>query len=304
MSEPGELSVEAPEGPLLSAALQARLRALEVQIRRPLPSNMRGDRRAPQKKGISLEFADFRSYVPGDDVRHLDWSSYARQDQLIVKLYHDEEDVQLHLVLDDSHSMHFGKPLKARFARQVAAALAWIGLAHSQRVSLTVLGSKLSVSPLRGGAANMTRILEHLMQPPATGSAPLHESCKEFFTRQRPRGAVVLISDLLDPEGVEATLRSLQTRSTELTVIQILAPEEIDPELEGDLRFLDSENGSKVEVHLTPVLLQAYRQRVKKFIGHCGEAARKHGAAFAFSSSGDEVSEFLLRSLVQQGVLR
>jgi len=126
----------------LDPHLQERVSALEVALRRSLASDLRGDRRAPKRKGISVEFADFRGYVPGDDVRHLDWATYARLDQLIVKLYHDEEDVQLHLLVDDSRSMYFGDPQKARYAREVAAAFAWIALFRQWRVSLTLLGGR------------------------------------------------------------------------------------------------------------------------------------------------------------------
>ncbi len=295
---------EEREERLLSPEFQARLAALEFTLRKALPSNLRGDRRSPHKKGISLEFADFRNYVPGDDVRHLDWSAWARLDQLIVKLYHDEEDLQLHLLVDDSRSMRFGSPTKARFARQVAAALAWIGLRHSQRVSLTLLGDAPDGLPLRRGGAALPALLERLQEPPGSGATPLVEGLQAFMAAARPRGAVVLISDLLDRAGPSAILSALQRPITEVTVIQVLAKAEVDPDLEGDLRLIDVETGLKVELNLSPAILDAYRARVRSFIALFAETARRRDAAFLQTTSDVRVEDFLLRSLVQEHVLR
>ena len=140
-----------PYTELLDPAFRARLERLQIAVRRALPSSLRGDRRSPTRKGLSLEFADFRPYAPGDDVRHLDWSAWARLDQLILKLFHDEEDLQLHLLIDDSASMEMGPPEKALAARRVAAALAWIGLRDGSRVSCTLIGDRLErMNAVRG----------------------------------------------------------------------------------------------------------------------------------------------------------
>ncbi len=289
---------------LLSPEFAARLERLEVRLSRALPSNRRGDRRSPARKGISLEFADFRGYVEGDDVRHLDWAGYARLDQLIVKLYHDEEDVQIHLVVDASRSMDYGVPAKARRAREIAAALAWIGLAHDQRVSLTMIGDELIAVPLVRGRGAFARIAGPLATFATNGTRGLADGARELARRFRPRGFVVLISDLLDAEGPEAVLRALEGSFRTVLLLQVLAREETDPTLEGDLRLIDSETNARVEIHADAALLDAYRRRVRSFIALCSETARRRGAGFATHSTGATLEEFVVRTLVGEGVLR
>jgi len=286
---------------LLTPEFQGRLTGLELALRRALPSTLRGDRRSPTRKGISLEFADYRAYVPGDDVRHLDWATYGRLDQLIVKLYHDEEDVQLHLLIDDSRSMSGEKLF---LARQIAAGLAWIGLANANRVSLVHLADDPDVAPLTRGTASFGRLLDRLAQPSGAGTEPLHRSCQAFARRSRPRGVVILVSDLMDPAGVAASLRELQTPTAELDVIHVLDAEELEPSLEGDLRLIDSETGQKVEVSLAPSVLEAYRRTARAFVADCAETCRRRGAAYAQTSTKEPFESFLLRILVQQGILR
>ncbi|MCB9933789.1 MAG: DUF58 domain-containing protein [Planctomycetes bacterium] len=293
-----------PYAELLDPAFRARLERLQIAVRRALPSSLRGDRRSPTRKGLSLEFADFRPYAPGDDVRHLDWSAWARLDQLILKLFHDEEDLQVHLLVDDSASMAMGPPEKALAARRVAAALAWIGLRDGSRVSCTLLGDKLErLNAVRGEPA-LARVLAFLSQPALRGKRPLHEGCTEFANFFQPHGVVVLVSDLLDPAGVAASLKSLQRRTTEAAVVQLLAPQEVNPDLEGEVRLLDMEDGPSVETTLTPARLDAYRATVRRFIAECGETCLRRGAAFASSTTDRPLEDLFLHDLQRAGVLR
>lgn len=290
---------------LLDPDLQSRLSAIHVALRRSIASDQRGDRRAPRRKGISVEFADFRGYVPGDDVRHLDWATYARLDQLIVKLYHDEEDVQLHLLIDDSRSMHFGAPPKARYAREVAAAFAWIALNRQWRVSATLLGDEEQHLPLVHGAGSIARVLAHLEKGGTeAGRRPLRDACREFMARHRPRGAILLISDLFDDAGVAASLRELCRSHTEVDVIQVLAPEEISPELEGDLRLVDVETIHHVEVHATAEVLDLYRTRARRWIAGENEACRRRGAGFCSVPTDRSLETLFLRDLVAARMVR
>lgn len=289
---------------LVAPELLARLAGLDLVLRRALPSNLRGERRSVRRRGLSVEFADHRGYVPGDDVRHLDWAALARLDQLVLKLYHDEEDLQLHLVVDDSASMAFGEPSKAFFARQVAAVFAWIGLGASHRVTVTCLGGE--PAPLVPGrdAAAFARVVEHLEKPPAGGKRPLHLGLRAFHAALRPRGLVVLVSDLFDAAGPGAVLAELQRPDTEVSVVQVFAPDELDPAYEEDLRLVDSETGERVEITAGPSLLDAYRRRAKAFVASCAETARRRGAGFAFTTTAVSLEDFVLRSLVEEGLLR
>ncbi|MCB9883311.1 MAG: DUF58 domain-containing protein [Planctomycetes bacterium] len=289
---------------LLDPAFQARLAGLELALRRALPSSLRGDRRSPLRKGISLEFADYRPYAPGDDVRHLDWASYARLDQLILKLYHDEEDVQLHVVLDDSESMRFGEPEKAQYARQVAAALVWIGLGSGNRVALTRLADQPDTVELTRGMASYARFAQALEAPSLESCGALHTWCRTFANTRRPRGVIVLLSDLLDRAGPRACLEALQRPATELTVLHLLAREELEPRLEGDLRLVDGEDEQTVDVSVTERLLDTYRRTARAFVASCAETARARDVVYARTTTDTPLEAFVLGTLTGQGVLR
>jgi uncharacterized protein (DUF58 family) len=289
---------------LLSSAFQSRLMSLELALRRALPSTSRGDRRSPLKKGVSLEFADFRNYVEGDDVRHMDWASYARLDQLVVKLYHDEEDVQLHVLVDASRSMGYGEGTKARFARELAAAFCWIGLTSQCRVTLTCLNDAPRPSPLARGGAALGPLLETLEREPNEGSRPLSETCAEAMHRLRPRGVIVLVSDLMDPLGPRATLDALQRPVTEVSIVQVLHPDELSPSFDGDLLLKDLETEQGVEVSLTPAVLAAYERTAKAFVAECADVSRRRGAAFSWTKTDANMEDFVLRTLVQEGLVR
>lgn len=289
---------------LLDPAFRARLERLQIAVRKALPSSMRGDRRSPTRKGVSLEFADFRPYAPGDDVRHLDWTALARLDQLIIKLFHDEEDLQVHLLIDDSASMNFGWPEKSLVARKVAAAMAWIGLRDGSRVSCSLLGSELKhLRPSRGEAA-IQRVLNFLSEPSSATKQPLHECCSRYSRQFQPRGVVILISDLLDSVGIAPTLKSLQRQATEVNIVQVLSPEDVNPTIEGEVRLLDSEDGPPVSTTLTPARLEAYRKVVKRFIAECGETCLKRGVAFSSIVSDSRLEDLFLHDLQKAGVLR
>jgi len=291
-------------GELLVPSFRARLERLQVAVRRALPSSMRGDRRSPTRKGISLEFADFRPYTAGDDVRHLDWSAWARLDALIVKLFHDEEDLQIHLLVDDSASMKTGSPEKALCARRIASALAWIGLRNGSRVSCTLLCERPVCLNLLRGEAAIDRVLTFLSQPSLACKRPLHRACEGYASAYPPHGVVILISDLLDPAGIGATLRSLIRRTTELAVLHLLSPQDANPDLEGEVRLLDSEDGPAIETSLTPARIEAYRATVRRFIVDCGETCLRRGVAFTSVLSDRPLEDLFLHDLQKTGVLR
>jgi uncharacterized protein (DUF58 family) len=266
---------------------------------------LRGDRRAPQRKGISLEFADFRSYVPGDDVRHLDWAGFARLDQLMVKLYHDEEDLQVHILVDESRSMDHGEPSKTQAARTLALALGWIALNRQSRVSVVRLGDERpDALPLQRGPGALERLWAHLEGAAIDGTSPPSLACRSWAQATRPRGAVLVLSDLLDPAGVQGVLRPLLGPTTEVTIIQVLAPTELDPDLEGDLRLVDVESGHRVEVSLTPAIVDNYRRRLRAFLADCAETCRRSGASWVLMSSDEPPERFVLRTLLGEGVVR
>lgn len=289
---------------IISPEFRARLEALEAALRRSLPAAHRGDRRSLVKKGISLEFSDHRAYVEGDDVRHLDWAGYARLDQLNVKVYHDEEDLEMHVLLDDTASMGFGTPRKAVFARQVAAAMVWVGLANGHRVSLGMLGDELDVVPRALGRAAAERFFERLMRPPGVGRAGIRASLERYVRERRPRGIVCLISDLFDRIGPKSLMALMDHPSREIDVVHVTAVEDLNPPADGDFRFFDSETGERLEVHLSSAVIDAFTRTTKAFLAEAHGAAKARGAAYVHVTSDAAFEDFCLTGLVRAGVLR
>ncbi|HEY2761027.1 MAG TPA: DUF58 domain-containing protein, partial [Pirellulales bacterium] len=219
--------------PLLSPELLAQLERLELVTRKIFHGRMKGERRS-KRKGQSVEFADFRSYVPGDDLRFIDWNTYARLDRLFLKMFLEEEDLHFHALIDSSRSMDFGTPTKLDYAKQLAAALGFIGLVRGDRVRIETLGqsARKATSALRG-RQSLWRLFDQLSGIEPGKAVPLGEGVKNFCLRNPGKGILVLISDLLDKSGYEAAFRYLVSQQMDVYVIQVLSVEEIDPDIQG-----------------------------------------------------------------------
>src|SRR5437016_5371070 len=223
--------------PLLDAQFLARLEQLELVSKKIFMGRMKGERRS-KRKGQSVEFADYRNYVVGDDLRHLDWNLFARLEKLFIRLFMEEEDLHFYILLDNSLSMDFGKPTKLDYARKVAAALGFIGLVNMDRVVVEVFNDRITQSlPAIRGRKSLWRLMDFLqkLQPASAAPSNLRESLKTFTMKSSGKGIVVLLSDMMDKEGYEDALRYLVARQYDIYVIQILSQEELEPEILGDL---------------------------------------------------------------------
>src|SRR4051794_28217598 len=230
---------DASTQPLLAPEFLARLEQLELVSRKIFLGRMKGERRS-KKKGQSVEFADYRNYVVGDDLRHLDWNLYARLDRLFIRLFMEEEDLHFYVLLDNSLSMDFGTPSKLHYARQVAAALGFIGLVNMDRVVIEAFNDRLTQRmPAMRGRRSLWRMLDYLAKIEPAGPSDLRQALRAFSMQCSGKGIVVLLSDLMDKGGYEEALRYLVARQLDIYVIQILSQEEIDPEIVGDLRLVD-----------------------------------------------------------------
>jgi len=193
--------------PLLSPELLGRLERLELVSRKIFRGRMKGERRSP-RRGQSVEFADFRDYVPGDDLRFVDWNTYARLERLFLKLFLEEEDLHFYALIDASESMNFGEPTKLRYAVKLAAALGFIGLVRGDRVKIETLGQPARrPSPVFRGRRSLWRMLDYLEGIGPEETPPLAVGVKNFCVRNSGKGIVVLLSDLMDKQGYQAALR-------------------------------------------------------------------------------------------------
>jgi uncharacterized protein (DUF58 family) len=293
---------------LLSPSLLARLERLEFASRRVFLGQLKGERRS-KRKGQSVEFADFRCYVPGDDLRLIDWNLYARLDQLFLKLFQEEEDLHIHALIDVSESMNFGSPTKLHVAKQIAAALGYVGLCRGDRVRVAALGVSGRNAPVLRGRTGLFRMLSYLQSLESAGSDTSHkgsltEGVKEFLVRGGSPGIVVLITDLMDKSGYEAALRMLVGRRMDVFLIHLLSPEELEPPLRGDLRLIDCEDGDSTEITLTSVALRKYRETVQTFVNVAKQFCSRRGITYVLAKSDTAIESLVTDYLQKRGVVR
>ncbi len=264
-----------------SPAFLNQLRALVLQNKRMLPGPGAGRRRSP-RAGSSVELMDYRNYVPGDDLRRLDWNVYARLDTLFIRVFRAEENLLVRIYLDVSRSMAFGDPPKFDLARKLAGALAYMGLVGHDWVETAACGGpSLQFVPTASGEVGTARIWQFLAALEPDGRGDFSRHAAEAAGRIREPGLTILISDGLFEGGLIPTLKMLRAAGHELAVIQVLDREELEPALEGDWRLTDAEDPDRrVEVTLTPVTAGDYRERIRGYMQELRDFCRKQGAAY------------------------
>ncbi|MCE9583862.1 MAG: DUF58 domain-containing protein [Planctomycetes bacterium] len=282
---------------LLSPQFIRRLERLAIRVRRAFAGRMQGERRST-KRGVSVEFADYREYIAGDDPRYIDWNAAARMDRLYLKLYVEEEDLSVHLLVDASASMDFGKPKKIDFAKRAAAALAYVGLANLDRVTIVPFAADQQerLGPERG-RASVFKLLAFLEGIVPSGTTSLAETVKSFLARNPRRGPIFVLSDLLDPAGWEKPFAQLAHAGFQPMVVHVLSPEETDPTDADDVRFVDSETGVSVDLSMNASVIKAYRARVEGFRREVEAWCRKHDMPYAFARTDADFEEFVMRTM-------
>ena len=290
--------------PLLSPDFLRRLEALELVSRKARAGRMKGDRLS-RRKGSGSEFADFRPYTHGDDLRFLDWSLYARLDRVFLRLFLEEEDLHVYLLVDVSGSMAFGSPPKRLYAQRVVAALGFIGLVNLDRVSVIGYTDKpLARSAVLRSRASLPRLLGFVGGLPAGGVGDFNRAIRSVAPTLTGRGVVVLVSDFLDKGGVAEGLRYLAARNLDVCAIQVLAPEDVEPGLTGDLKLTDIEDGDEAEVTLTPYLLNRYRSAVAAFRADLHDQWTRRGMTFLTTTTAVPFDRLVLNVLRARGLVR
>ena len=287
---------------LLTPELLRRLEQFQLLAQRRAKSSMKGERRS-RSRGQSVEFADHRNYTHGDDFRYLDWNLYGRLDRLFLKLYEEERELPVRIFLDASESMTFGEPRKFDFARQVAAAVAYVALCGFDRVSIIPFPDNRDEAAVRGalrtvrGRKSSLQLLQNLSLLSAAGPGSFNDALRRGALEARQAGLAVVLSDFLDPAGYEAGLNALIGRGFNVNAVQILAPEELAPSTYGDLRLVDSESGTLQEVTFGRFRLKAYQQTVQNFCQRLREFCQSRGIHFFSVSSATALEQLLLRQL-------
>jgi uncharacterized protein (DUF58 family) len=282
---------------LLSGEFLTQLERFALISRRVFRGRVKGERRSP-RKGSSVEFSDYRGYGAGDDIRYVDWNIYGRLDRLYIKLFLDEEDLCLHLLVDASASMDFGEPSKLAYAARLAAALGFVGLVNLERVGVAVLRERMAEgwSPARG-RNHVLPLIEFLGQIRPSGRTSLGEGLGQYALRSRESGVAVLISDLMDPGGYERGLKALLERRFDVHVIHVLAADEMNPGFGGDLRLVDAETGELTDLTLDGEALRAYRQRLREFLEGAEHFCRAKEISYHRVVTDTPVEDFVLGQL-------
>lgn len=289
---------------LLDPQFLTRLEQLELVSRKIFLGLMKGERRS-KRKGQSVEFADFRTYAKGDDLRFLDWNLYARLDRLFIRLFMEEEDLHLYVLVDNSLSMDFGTPTKLHFARQVAAALAFVGLVNLDRVVIEVFNERLTQSlPAVRGRRSLWRVLDFLNKIEPAGPSDLKEALRTFSIKSSGKGIVILLSDLMDKAGYEEALRYLVARQFDVYVIQVLSQEELEPDLLGDLKLVDIEDNDEAEVTVSGPLIRKYKENLAAFQAGLAAYCNKRGITYLPTSNQVPFDRLVLTYLRQRGLVR
>src|SRR5437764_4427370 len=290
--------------PLLDPDFLARLEQLELVSRKIFLGRMKGERRS-KKKGQSVEFADYRNYVVGDDLRFLDWNLYARLDRLFLRLFMEEEDLHFYVLIDNSLSMDFGTPTKLHYAGQVPAALAFIGLVNLDRVVIEAFNDRLTQSmPAARGRRSLWRVLDFLQKVEPAGPSDLRRALRTFSLKCSGKGIVVLLSDFMDKGGYEDALRYLVARQLDIYAIHILSHEEIEPELVGDLKLVDVEDDDVAEITVSAPLLKRYKQNLAAYRAALNEFCVRRGVAYVFTSNQVPFDRLVLNYLRRRGLVK
>src|ERR1700736_1774064 len=295
---------ETASQPLLDADFLARLEQLELVSKKIFLGRMKGERRS-KRKGQSVEFADYRNYVVGDDLRHLDWNLYARLDKLFLRLFMEEEDLHFYVLIDNSLSMDFGNPTKLHYAKQVAAALAFIGLVNMDRVVIEAFSNRLGPGlPAVRGKRSLWRVLGFLEKLAPAGQGDMKQAMRTFSLKSSGKGIVVVLSDFMEKAGYEDALRYLVARQMDIYAIQILSQEEIEPEIVGDLKLVDIEDEDVAEVTVSAPLLKRYKQNLAAYRGAIHEFCSRRGVSYLFTSNQVPFDKMVLTYLRTRGLVK
>jgi uncharacterized protein (DUF58 family) len=285
---------------LFEEAFLRKLDRLSILSRRAMVGQIQGERRSP-KRGQSVEFADYRPYAPGDDFRRIDWNAYARLERFFIKLFVEDEDLLVHLLVDASGSMDWGEPNKLHYAVRVAGALGYIALSGLDRITVTSLGRRAHLSPRRGRQQALP-LFTFLQGLQGEGAADLAASLQHYAAAATQPGPLLLISDLMD-EGWREGLRALAARGFDISVLHLLAPAEVDPQISGDLKLLDVETEAAVEITADYDLLLQYRQALALWQAELSDFCGARGIHYVPVITSLPFEDLLFSLLRQRGVV-
>ncbi len=284
-----------------------KLEYLYIISKKLFRERVKGERRAAAR-GTSVEFRDYRSYSRGDDFRYIDWNIFRRMEKLLIKLYEEEQEHNITLIVDTSRSMDFGSPSKVLYAKQVAAALAYIGLANHDRVSLATFTDRVTnVLPIvrgKGQIWNVFRFLE-LPSPEDDRRTAIADVCREIALKSRRSGIVILLSDFFDsrPDAIEDALKQFLHRKYDVYALHVVDRDEEEPPMRGEINLIDAETGELREVSVDAHTLTKYREAFASYCGEIESFCRSRGIVYLRANTSKIFDDLVLRVFREGGFL-
>ena len=272
-----------------------KLEYLYIVSKKIFAGRIKAERRST-RRGVSVEFADYRNYTPGDDFRYIDWNAFARLDELLLKLYEEREDLHIYFLVDVSQSMTYGELPKLIYAKRVAAALAYIGLSNLDRIGITAFNTTdMNRLPTERGKAKIFTVLNFLDQINGSGETDLEHAFQNFVHQTKRRGLVVLISDLFDPKGFTAGLNMLKFQKHDLFVIHIIDEKEAEPNLLGDYHLVDIETNQLRPVTINENHIKRYQALFQKYCDDLDRYCRQREITLVRTMTKAPFEELILR---------
>jgi uncharacterized protein (DUF58 family) len=300
----GPAPAKSGDDDLFDDDFQRKLDYLALVSKRVFAGRMRAERRT-KKTGSGVEFADHRDYQPGDDFRYLDWNVYQRFDRLLLRLFEEEEDLAIYMIVDCSSSMGFGDAKKLRYAKRTAAALAYVGLANLDRVSIVSTTDKVcGRMPATRGKARIFKVFRFLRELQPEGQTSLEDALKTFVAQNKRRGLAVLVSDLYDPHGFERGINVLRYNKFDPFVVHVVDKNESKPKLSGDVLLYDCETGDEREVTVTARVLQRFEEAYAKYLADIDRFCTSKQVPYIQADVTVPFDELILRVFRRGGFLR
>lgn len=272
---------------------------LKLKMRFTPTSGLTGNRKSGAK-GSSLEFSDFREYIPGDDVRRIDWNVYGRSGKLFLKRFVEEKEAMFTIIMDCSKSMEFGKHPKDKYALQLAGACAWLILEQLDRVRLVnCIDDKVFWSGALTGRQSFQKLIVQLEKTVFTKTFDISKVINSWNAYSK--GVTILITDgYLDTDAFDL-LKELHYRKQKTIVLHVLSDEELHPNMEGTAHLIDSEKDSKVKITFAPSILKSYEKQLTSFMHTWQLACKKYGGAYMSVPSSQSLDETLSRLITLLG---
>ncbi|MBA7622569.1 hypothetical protein ES703_29947 [subsurface metagenome] len=289
---------------LLDPKFMSRLDSLDVLSRKILQGKLQGERRS-KRRGQSVEFADHRPYVVGDDLRFVDWNIYGRLERLFLKLFLEEQDLTVHIVADASASMSLGEPSKELFIKKLAAALGYVSLVNNNRVTMSFFadGIKGQLANMRG-RNYLHQMAEFLLITESDGSSDFDSACRQLAAGRIGTGVMIVLSDFLFKQGYDSGLRRLIGRQYDLYVIQTLSAQELSPDFAGDLKLIDIEDADAAEITVSAALSKYYKRNLTAYCNELKDFCARRGVVYVLANSADSVESLVLNYLRRIRLLR